>query len=104
MPTILPFANSFEAYFLSPLFNAALLRGTVSAAESIYNSLPRKYGKRKQISVTVNSQKKCLEITLYSDTILSSINQLRASQYFSKVLSKQPGMGAYIIDKRLLRQ
>lgn len=104
MPTILPFVYSFEAYFVSTLFNVALLRGTVSAAEGIYNLLPRKYGKRKQISVTVNSQKKCLEITLYSDSILSSVNQLRASQYFSKVLSKQPGMGAYIIDKRLLTQ
>lgn len=104
MPTTLPYAYSFEAHFVSPLFDVVLLQGTVSAAESIYNSLPRKYGKRKQISVTVNSQKKCLEIILYSDMIISLGNQLRVSQYFSKVLSKQPGMGSYIIDKRLLTQ
>lgn len=105
MPTMtLPFVNSFDVYFWSPLFNPTLLRGTVYAAESIFNSLPRKYGNRKQIRATVNLHKKCLQVTLFSDIAISSVNQLRACQYFSKALSKQPGMAAYIVAKKLLRQ
>lgn len=93
---------SYNARFISTLFNSAVLDTTVQNAVAIYNALPRKMGHKKHIDVKVDPTQKCLEITLVSDIELAPINHLRAVQFFSKTLASQPGMGSYIVRGRLL--
>lgn len=95
---------SFEAYFICDLFNVKLLKEVIPAAVKMFNALPRKKDHDKQISVTINEQKRCLNFELQSDISLQRINFLRASQYFSKALSLQPGMSNYIVGGRILVQ
>ena len=102
LSTNLPYSYSFDAYFISSDFDVQLLNRVIPVTENIYNRLPRKNGHRKQINVMANRFKKCLEFTLYSDILINPINQLRASQYFSKVLSEQQGMDSYIVNGRVL--
>lgn len=100
----LPHVFSFKAYFVSPLFNPAILSRTVPAAERAFNALPRRVGRRKQVNVFVNVANNCLDIDLYTDLPVASGEELRVAQFFSKELSTQPGMAAYITHKRLLKQ
>lgn len=91
----------FDVYFICKLFNINVLMPAVANAEKIFNILPRKNG--KQISVKVNTSKKCLEIVMLSAIPINRINWLRSIQYFSKVLSMEAGMSAYItLGGRLL--
>ena len=92
----------FSAYFVSGLFNLQLLNQVIPVAERIFNSLSRK--NYKNISIKINSIHNCLDIILVSSISLDSVNYLRSIQYFSKILSLQPGMGQYIVDGRLLVQ
>lgn len=95
---------SFKAYFLYSGFNVTLLNSVIPSSVTLYNSLPRKAGHKKHLSVRINTTQRCLEMYLGSDIEIDPINYLRAAQYFSKVLSLQPGMGSYIVDGRLLIQ
>lgn len=91
----------FDVYFICKLFNINVLMPAVANAEKMFNILPRK--NKKQISVKVNTTKECLEIEMLSAIPINRINWLRSIQYFSKVLSREVGMSAYItFDKRLL--
>lgn len=97
----MPYKYCFDAYFICKRFNSNVLIPAVANAEKTFNTLPRK--NRKQISVKVNSTKKCLEIEMLSAIPINRINWLRSIQYFSKVLSMENGMGAYIAwNERLL--
>ena len=92
----------FRAYFVSGLFTPVLLSQAVPVAERIFNSLGRK--NYKHVTITINTTRKCLEITLESSIPLAAVNYLMSIQYFSKSLALQPGMGQYIVDGRLLIQ
>lgn len=96
------FRYSYNAYFISSLFNVSILNPAISTAVAFFNSLPRKVGYKKHIVVNVNHNLRCLSIDLESDIPLAPVNYLRAAQYFSKVLALQPGMGNYIVNGRLL--
>lgn len=96
----MPYKYSFDVYFIHIFFNPVVLIPAVANAEKIFNILPRKNG--KQISVKVNTSKKCLEIIMLSAIPIGRMNWLRSAQYFSKVLSKEAGMSSYITANRRL--
>ncbi len=96
----MPYKYCFDVYFIHNLFNPVVLIPAVANAEKTFNILPRK--NRKQISVKVNTSKKCLEIVMLSAISIGRINWLRSIQYFSKVLSMETGMNAYITANRRL--
>lgn len=97
----MPYKYCFNVYFIHNLFNPVILIPAVANAEKVFNILPRK--NRKQISVKVNTSQKCLEIVMLSAIPINRINWLRSMQYFSKVLSMETGMNAYITSNgRLL--
>ena len=96
----MPYKYSYDVYFIHNLFNPVVLIPAVANAEKTFNLLPRKNG--KQISVKVNTSKKCLEIVMLSAIPIGRINWLRSIQYFSKVLSMETGMNAYITANRRL--
>ncbi|WP_337460951.1 hypothetical protein [Jutongia sp.] len=97
----MPYKYCFNIHFIHNLFNPVVLIPAVTNAENIFNILPRK--NRKQISVKVNTSQKCLEIVMLSAIPINRINWLRSMQYFSKVLSMETGMNAYITSNgRLL--
>ena len=98
------YSFTYSAEFLSSKFDAELLSRAIPKAEEEFNNLPREKGHRRKITVSINSQKKCLDITLDCDVDLDPDNYLIAAQYFSKVLSSQPGMEDYIVDGNLLRK
>lgn len=99
----LPYTYTFDAFFVSKLFQTSILIPAITNAENIYNALPRK--NKKQINVNINTAKRCLEINLYSAIPIAPKNWLRASQYFSKILSTQVGLKNYIVaGRRLLEQ
>mgnify|MGYP007106258269 CR=1 FL=1 len=96
----MPYKYSFDVYFIHNIFNPVVLIPAVANAEKIFNILPRKNG--KQISVKVNTSKKCLEIIMLSAIPIGRMNWLRSAQYFSKVLSMEAGMSFYITSNRRL--
>ena len=99
------YSYCFDAYVTSNLFNASLFSSAVPVSQKRFNALRRKKGRKKFIEVCVDVLNHCLHIELYSDVRLEADNYLRAAQYFSKVLAKQPGMSRYITsDGRLLTQ
>lgn len=104
LATRLPHVISCKAYFVSGLFNPTVLSVTVPAAERAFNALPRQVGRRKQVNVSVNATNNCLDIDLYTDQPVAAGKELQVAQYFSKELSMQPGMAAYIVHRRLLMQ
>lgn len=96
------FYYKFKAYFLSNLFNPAILIPAINNTEISFNRLHRK--NFKHISATVDNVNKCLDVTLYSTIDIDRVNWLRAAQYFSKELSKEPGLNSYIYKRRLLER
>lgn len=100
----MPYSYSFKAFFIHTAFNNSLLNTAVPTAEKLFNSVPRKKGHKKHLTVRINTQQRFLEFDLQSDVKLDPINYLRSSQYFSKALSLQPGMAGYIVDGRMLVQ
>lgn len=96
------YSYSFQAQFLSSLFNTMMIIPAVTEAVNAFNRLNRK--NYKHLSVSVNSTNNCFEFTLISSIQIDPINYLRSSQYFSKQISLQSSMTGYIVDGRLLEQ
>lgn len=92
----------FKAEFVSSYFEPKILQTAIKNSENTFNALKRKAS--KHLDVRLDEKNGSLDIELSTDIYLAAPNYLRAVQYFSKVLSTQPGLEKYICGRRLLRR